>query len=352
MFDMFRIGRWLSSSNEINRLSGVKAIASRNRNEISFKRRDLDILIGLLGDPSEIVRNEVVDALCEKKIDVQDHLATTLKCPNPLARLAAAKALSKLADKCTLTSASIDALAQAMGTSDDDLTFCVAETLIQLRDKRGVHALARLANKRCVEPLIMALTHFDCQEAAEALGAIGDIRAVESLLKALETNRRIAMQKEDGGNVRTCTAIDNATAIEKALVRLGAAFPKPNLEAGARKDPVKNSKEALRESILYEVGPGNMQLAERSRILALGQGAVPILIDLFRNPSTPNGDINQAVVADALIEFSKQGDKEAYAFIKQIALGRIPLCASWGREALEIIQQHFAWLGVDPAKDA
>jgi hypothetical protein len=105
----------------------------------------------------------------------------------------------------------------------------------------------------------------------------------------------------------------------------------------------------IREIIINEIGPTNMALADRKKILALGEAAVPVLIDLFQNPSTPYGDINQATAADALIEFSKKGNKDADAFMRKIALGKVPLTASWGREAQQIVQQHFEWIGVDPA---
>jgi hypothetical protein len=105
----------------------------------------------------------------------------------------------------------------------------------------------------------------------------------------------------------------------------------------------------IREQIINEAGPTNTQLADRAKLLALGQEAVPVLIDVFLNPATPYGDVNQATLADALIEFSKQGNKEADAFIRRIALGQVRLTAGWGSTAREIVKQHFEWIGVDPS---
>lgn len=108
---------------------------------------------------------------------------------------------------------------------------------------------------------------------------------------------------------------------------------------------------SLRDAIIDEIGPTNTALADRDKILAFGDAAVPVLIDLFQRPATPYGDINQATAADALIEFSKKGNKDADAFIRKIALGKVPLTASWGSTAQQIVKQHFQWIGVDPGSE-
>ena len=105
----------------------------------------------------------------------------------------------------------------------------------------------------------------------------------------------------------------------------------------------------VREQILNEVSPTNVQLADRSKILALGDEAVPVLIDLFLNPSTPYGTINQATLADALIEFSKQKNDTADEFIRKIAIGSVTLSGAYGSTARQIVQDHFEWIGVDPS---
>ena len=107
----------------------------------------------------------------------------------------------------------------------------------------------------------------------------------------------------------------------------------------------------IRETVINEIGPTNMALADREKILALGEVAVSVLTDLFQNPPTSNGDINQATAADALIEFSKKGNKDADTFIRKIALGKVLPSASWGSMAQQIVRQHFWWIGVDPAAE-
>lgn len=99
---------------------------------------------------------------------------------------------------------------------------------------------------------------------------------------------------------------------------------------------------SLRDTILNEVHPANVHLGDPAQIVAEGVAAIPIIVDLFSHPYTPHGDINQAILADALIAFAKKGNADAVAFAEQIARGQVPLTQSWGQTAQQIVTQHIA----------
>ena len=101
----------------------------------------------------------------------------------------------------------------------------------------------------------------------------------------------------------------------------------------------------IRTVILDELNPGNASFADRGKLLALGVGAVPILIQCFLEPRTQSGALmNQAVIADALIEFSKMPNPMAEFFIKRILNDEVPLDGTNGNAAKLIVQQHFEFL--------
>ncbi|HXF06632.1 MAG TPA: HEAT repeat domain-containing protein [Blastocatellia bacterium] len=185
-------------------------------------------------------------------------------------------------------------LIEALKDEDQDVCQAAAEALV------GMGAAA-------VEPLIAALEDGRVRWAAvEALGRIGDARAVEPLIKALgykgrdivkpgySSKRSFCVPDLLGINIRRAAAealgrIGDARAVKpliealgddrvrkaavEALVMIGAAAVEPLI--AVVKDGRKESKEAVRVLL---------RLRGRERVIALGEVAVEPLIEVLEDP--------------------------------------------------------------------
>ena len=153
--------------------------------------------------------------------------------------LAAARALGKLGDP-----RAVEALIRELGNQDSEVRLAAAQALTWLREptwlasiKGDCYDFSRLGasgDPRAVEPLIKALDHYRPEvraAAAEALGELGDPRAVEPLMRAL-------------GNWRL-----DYLAATKALAKLGQSAVEPLIRAlGSRNSDVcRAAAEALAE---------------------------------------------------------------------------------------------------------
>ena len=92
-----------------------------------------------------------------------------------------------------------------------------------------------------------------------------------------------------------------------------------------------------------EVGNLNIHLANPDSIVKLGEAGLAAAIRLFREPKDLDGfvNLNQAVLACALVEFAKRGDRRAQDFLFDVAQGRVPIImGSEGDAAFEIAQSY------------
>jgi len=139
-------------------------------------KKDFDGLADVLRSGSFALRQEAVKALEEIGSDDScEPLASALQDKNKAVRKAAAVALGTLASK--------EAAAYLVGAMDDEEW--------NVRDA-AVLALGRTGNSEVViMPLIRALSNLDwysVDSVAEALGCLGDVRAVKPLVELLERN--------------------------------------------------------------------------------------------------------------------------------------------------------------------
>jgi HEAT repeat protein len=151
--------------------------AARALGEIGDARA-VEPLIKALGDEDEDVCMNAAEALGE----IGDTRAV-----GPLIKNLSARTFGRSSINDTKTSqlsatwaladigvAAVEPLIKALGDEDDDVRWLAAD------------ALGEIGDERAVEPLIKALRDDNVHCAAEALGNIGDVRAVEPLIKALE----------------------------------------------------------------------------------------------------------------------------------------------------------------------
>lgn len=94
--------------------------------------------------------------------------------------------------------------------------------------------------------------------------------------------------------------------------------------------------------VRLEVGNQNINLVDPTAIVKLGEVGLAAAIRLFREPRHHrHGDLNQAALACALVEFAKRGDARARDFLFDIAQGQVPLFVGPdGDAALEIAQSY------------
>jgi hypothetical protein len=73
------------------------------------------------------------------------------------------------------------------------------------------------------------------------------------------------------------------------------------------------------------VGNLNIALADPNAIVKLGEAGLAAAIRLFREPKDLHGNLNQAGLACALVEFARRGDERARGFLYDVVHGRVPL---------------------------
>jgi len=133
----------------------------------------IDVLINAISDKEEEVRIEVVQALGEIGDErAVKSLIDTMDDESLVVREKAAKALGKLGKR-----EAEEALISALGSNTDLSILCSV-----------IEALGQIGDTRAVDPLIISLTHKESkvrEYAAAALGKLRDSRAVESLIAAL-----------------------------------------------------------------------------------------------------------------------------------------------------------------------
>ena len=96
------------------------------------------------------------------------------------------------------------------------------------------------------------------------------------------------------------------------------------------------------EKVWYLVGPSSLVLDSTDDIVALGEVAIPVLIDLFADPVNRYGDsgtANQAQLASALVQFAEQGNQQAAAFLNDIAAGKYSVFDIFGKTALSLARE-------------
>lgn len=168
--------------------------------------RAVDPLIDTLNDEDSNVRAAAAHALGNiKDVRAVEPLIQAFKDKHNIGRMAALNALDQIGDP-----KAVDPMIQAVDDSkeDPDIQVMAAQTLGRMKDIRaldvllkaleyedyGVRAMAaqslgNLGDTKAVEPLILALKDKDSEvrdRAAYALGKIGDTRAVDPLIQALE----------------------------------------------------------------------------------------------------------------------------------------------------------------------
>jgi HEAT repeat protein len=257
-----------------------------------------------------------------------DPLMSVLKSGDQLLALGASEALGKIAGE-----QAIKRLIDMFTDSD----FMVP--------KFAVDALAE-AGKPAIEPLIIALKRSEfriIEHAAHALGKIGDLIAIDPLIDAMMNNRdrdSIVLEPLIGalGNiggrrsVEFLTAvIENGTPIESdtktpkgRLIRKAIDEALMNIRTNG-KSQLEGSHSDLSITLKDEFCPANIHFANSERIQAFGADAVPLMIQMFRNPQAEIGVYNQASILNEIINFALNGDGTADSFIRDIATGKIPV---------------------------
>lgn len=211
-----------------------------------------------LFDPADTVRDEAVKALKawgESKLleavlegkEIKDKIEHLVHMYDPRAvdiavkllennncdlREAAAQSLSQLKDMRTA-----EPFAKVLGDKSDVVRDMAAKALVELGAfdqlcrvlERPVHngwdlearrlatnALGRLGDPRAVNPLLKALEDYSIiikAEAADALGNLGDLRAVEPLMEALEDSERIVRRAA----AKALGVLNDERAIDKLI---------------------------------------------------------------------------------------------------------------------------------------
>ena len=158
-------------------IEGVRASAAVALGKIGDARA-VEPLIGVLSDDVEGVRRSATETLGEIGNErAVGPLIKALGDANDYVRASAAVALGKIGD-----ARAVEPLINAL--EDDEHSYVRSS---------AAEALGKIGDARAVGPLIKALD--DCgQEAAEALGKIGDERAIEPLIKALKGNWEVCQR--------------------------------------------------------------------------------------------------------------------------------------------------------------
>lgn len=104
-----------------------------------------------------------------------------------------------------------------------------------------------------------------------------------------------------------------------------------------------SSREAIRKEIWNHVSPYNTDLAGPEAIVALGEDAVPEIIDIFSNPlhSSGQGYANQALLAICLDIFASQGSRAAGDFLVKIARGGVAVSPDSNGSTAERIAHNY-----------
>jgi len=96
---------------------------------------------------------------------------------------------------------------------------------------------------------------------------------------------------------------------------------------------------AIRREIWSHASPYNTALAGPEEIIALGDDAVPVIIDIFSNPlhSSGQGYANQALLAISLLMFADRGNQAASDFLLKVARGGVAVTPDPNGDTAEAI---------------
>ena len=179
----------------------------------------------------------------------------------------------------------------------------------------GPPNIAKLEAKRDVNGLIKALEYGKdlgrtARAAAEALGRIGDPRAVEPLLAAIQAQVTHMSIREDGA--RALGLLGDVRAVEPliALLRTPTIHVSPVVEALGRLGDVRAVKPLLELLREYAVSSGDRKAEHREAteaIVLIGPLAIPVLIAVLANREE-----NSLVRDAAAIALGQTGDARAF----------------------------------------
>lgn len=194
----------------------VEPLLNALRDENSDVRKGAALALGMLGDERSIptlisvlrednsdVGREVAIALGRVGKSVIDLLIEFLQDKEPRVRRGAAIALEELGE-----SRAVDGLIVALQDTDWHVCLCSVQALSKIGDTRAVDPLIK-AFKHCEESLVR-------EEIADALGTLGDIRALQFLIDATRDPARFVRKHV-------------ATALGKIGDRRAIEFLKPLL---------------------------------------------------------------------------------------------------------------------------
>jgi HEAT repeat protein len=191
------------------------------------------------------VRNAATKALVTIGQPAFDPLVATLRDSNMDARLAAAKALGALGD-----ARAVEPLIAAIKGSNRDVHWAVVMAVYQLGDVRAVELLIPMLEYWRLYSWAPAFGKKVSRTAAEALGRLGDARAVPPLLEALKSDDW-----------------DLITLAYEALARIGQPAAEPLVAT------LKNTEQWARKYAIEALGE-------------IGQPAVEPLLSAFTYDST------------------------------------------------------------------
>lgn len=96
----------------------------------------------------------------------------------------------------------------------------------------------------------------------------------------------------------------------------------------------------IRKKILTWLGPSALVPPETEDFLQLGECAVPVIIEIFKNPTEGYWTVNPAILVCALERFARDGNEQASIFLHKVARGAIPVAGSYGETALGIAKKY------------
>ncbi|MDA0919702.1 MAG: hypothetical protein O2945_11590 [Planctomycetota bacterium] len=195
---------------------------------------------------------------------------------------------------------------------------------------------------------IIERDRLDHKSRAERVMANGNERAaIEKGITVSSTAvDATSVERERASRTRTTSGkvgSDRPVSVERNISAEGTSASLSKQVSAPTRHVDVSRVDAIRRTIWNHASPYNTALAGPEPIIAMGEDAVPVVIEIFANPlhSSGQGDANQALLAICLNMFADRGNQTASDFLLKVARGGVAVTPdSYGSTAEAIAGRY------------